>query len=134
MQAGSSTCASPRFAIECVQQASKNNHNCTFSPSRLQIIGGSFISTGQLASKYARYQFRPHFFQHASFRVVQSTVDLSLYDMERYGVQNPVEPFFETSCMDCAPPYVGDRPCCSKANRSRCAGGRFSYCVVAFSR
>ena len=36
----------------------------------LQILGGSFISTGQLASKFARYQFRPHFFQHATFRVV----------------------------------------------------------------
>lgn len=34
------------------------------------ILGGSFISTGQLASKFARYQFRPHFFQHAAFRVV----------------------------------------------------------------
>jgi hypothetical protein len=37
-------------------------------------MGGSFISTGQLASKYARYQFRPHFFQHASFRVVMPEV------------------------------------------------------------
>ena len=48
-----------------------------------QIIGGSFISTGQLTSKHARYQFRPHFFQHASFRVVVPEVDLSLYDMTR---------------------------------------------------
>lgn len=49
----------------------------------LQIIGGSFISTGQLASKHARYQFRPHFFQHASFRVVVPEVDLDQYDMSR---------------------------------------------------
>eukprot|EP01025_Chloroclados_australasicus_P065776 TRINITY_DN8972_c0_g1_i4.p1 TRINITY_DN8972_c0_g1~~TRINITY_DN8972_c0_g1_i4.p1 ORF type:complete len:688 (-),score=79.71 TRINITY_DN8972_c0_g1_i4:406-2469(-) len=36
------------------------------------IMGGSFISTGQEASIYARYHFRPHFFQHAGFRVVRS--------------------------------------------------------------
>jgi len=34
------------------------------------IMGGSFISTGNLASVHARYHFRPHFFQHAGFRVV----------------------------------------------------------------
>uniref|UniRef100_A0A7R9VIT3 Sulfatase-modifying factor enzyme domain-containing protein n=1 Tax=Chlamydomonas euryale TaxID=1486919 RepID=A0A7R9VIT3_9CHLO len=83
------------------------------------IVGGSFISTGQLCSKFARYQFRPHFFQHASFRVVLQAVDRSLYDMERYGVDAPLRPFFETSCMDCAPPYVGDGPCCSVHRRSR---------------
>lgn len=36
------------------------------------IMGGSFASTGDEASQYARFHFRPHFFQHASFRVVQS--------------------------------------------------------------
>jgi hypothetical protein len=56
----------------------------------MQIMGGSFISTGQLASKFARYQFRPHFFQHATFRVVVSEADLSQYDMTRYGPHNPV--------------------------------------------
>ncbi len=55
-----------------------------------QIIGGSFISTGQLASKFARYQFRPHFFQHATFRVVCQEVDLSLYDTKRYGPEMPI--------------------------------------------
>eukprot|EP00667_Euglena_gracilis_P001879 EG_transcript_1879 len=34
------------------------------------IMGGSFISTGNLASIYARYHFRPHFFQQSGFRVV----------------------------------------------------------------
>ncbi len=58
----------------------------------LQILGGSFISTGQLASKFARYQFRPHFFQHATFRLVQeANVDLDQYDKERYGPHNPVQ-------------------------------------------
>lgn len=36
------------------------------------ILGGSFISTGDEASKYARFHFRPHFFQHAGFRLSQS--------------------------------------------------------------
>jgi formylglycine-generating enzyme required for sulfatase activity len=84
------------------------------------IVGGSFASTGQLASKFARYQFRPHFFQHAGFRIVVPEVDLSQYDLAgRGGSEAPVAPFFETSCMDAPPPYVGTRPCCCKARRER---------------
>lgn len=82
------------------------------------ILGGSFMSTGQLCSKFARFQFRPHFFQHASFRVVQQVVDVSQYNMARYGPHNPVVPYYTTSCMDCAPPHVGDGPCCSVSRRS----------------
>jgi 5-histidylcysteine sulfoxide synthase/putative 4-mercaptohistidine N1-methyltranferase len=33
------------------------------------ILGGSFASTGDEASPWARYHFRPHFFQHAGFRI-----------------------------------------------------------------
>lgn len=83
------------------------------------IIGGSFISTGQLASKFARYQFRPHFFQHATFRLVQSRADLSQYDVAAHSPQNPIRPFFETSCMDTPAPVVGDAPCCSVHRRSQ---------------
>lgn len=40
------------------------------------IMGGSFISSGDNgASKFARYHFRPHFFQHAGFRLVAQPVD-----------------------------------------------------------
>jgi hypothetical protein len=85
-----------------------------------QIIGGSFASTGQLCSKFARYQFRPHFFQHAGFRVVVPEVDESVYDLAKHSADSPLRPFFETSCMDGAPPHVGDRPCCSKQRRERC--------------
>ena len=35
------------------------------------IMGGSFISTGNEASIFSRYHFRPHFFQHASFRIAE---------------------------------------------------------------
>ena len=37
------------------------------------IAGSSFFSTGNLASIYSRYHFRPHFFQHAGFRIVKSS-------------------------------------------------------------
>lgn len=81
-------------------------------------MGGSWASTGQLCSKFARYQFRPHFFQHAGFRVVAPVVDVASYDMQQYGPANPVLPFFETSCMDGAAPHNGDGPCCSRKRRA----------------
>jgi 5-histidylcysteine sulfoxide synthase/putative 4-mercaptohistidine N1-methyltranferase len=34
------------------------------------ILGGSFISTGDEATPWERFHFRPHFFQHAGFRMV----------------------------------------------------------------
>jgi putative 4-mercaptohistidine N1-methyltranferase len=37
------------------------------------ILGGSFASTGDLASTWARFHFRPHFFQHAGFRIARHT-------------------------------------------------------------
>ncbi|MBC7538928.1 MAG: 5-histidylcysteine sulfoxide synthase [Bacteriovorax sp.] len=36
------------------------------------ILGGSFISTGEEASRYARFHFRPHFNQHSGFRMAAS--------------------------------------------------------------
>ncbi len=36
------------------------------------ILGGSFISTGDEASRFARFHFRPHFFQHIGFRIARS--------------------------------------------------------------
>lgn len=38
------------------------------------IMGGSFVSTGDEATVHARFHFRPHFHQHAGFRLV-STCD-----------------------------------------------------------
>jgi 5-histidylcysteine sulfoxide synthase len=38
------------------------------------VLGGSFISTGDEASKWARFHFRRHFFQHVGFRIAQSLV------------------------------------------------------------
>jgi 5-histidylcysteine sulfoxide synthase/putative 4-mercaptohistidine N1-methyltranferase len=43
-----------------------------FDGKHNMIMGGSFISTGDEASIWARFHFRPHFFQHAGFRLVCS--------------------------------------------------------------
>jgi 5-histidylcysteine sulfoxide synthase/putative 4-mercaptohistidine N1-methyltranferase len=44
-----------------------------FDGEHQMILGGSFISTGDEATAHARFHFRPHFFQHAGFRVVCAT-------------------------------------------------------------
>lgn len=36
------------------------------------ILGGSWASLGEVASRYGRYMFRRHFFQHCGFRVARS--------------------------------------------------------------
>jgi len=36
------------------------------------ILGGSFVSTGNESSIWARFHFRPHFMQHVGFRLVRS--------------------------------------------------------------
>lgn len=46
-----------------------------FDGEHQMILGGSFISTGDEATGWARFHFRPHFFQHAGFRIVSSTGD-----------------------------------------------------------
>lgn len=39
------------------------------------IMGGSWVSTGDEASRFCRFAFRRHFFQHLGFRLAQSIVD-----------------------------------------------------------
>eukprot|EP00953_Heterococcus_sp_UTEX-ZZ885_P017776 9948-Heterococcus_DN1.PRE.1 len=60
-------------------------------------MGGSWCSSGNVASKYARYHFRPHFQQHAGFRLV-APADAS----------QAVDGAFITSCTDAPAPYVGE--------------------------
>ena len=42
-----------------------------FDGEHQMILGGSFISIGNEASPFARFHFRPHFFQHAGIRLVK---------------------------------------------------------------
>lgn len=48
-----------------------------FDGKHYMILGGSFISCGHEASKWARFHFRPHFYQHSGFRMA-ATLDGSL--------------------------------------------------------
>ena len=61
------------------------------------IVGGSFISSGNEASVHSRFHFRPHFFQHASFRLV-----------EQLDTSSPSD--IPTSDTDAPPPHVGAYP------------------------
>lgn len=46
-----------------------------FDGKHSMIVGGSFMSTGDEASVFARFHFRPHFLQHSGFRLVASDDD-----------------------------------------------------------
>ena len=46
-----------------------------FDGKHSMIVGGSFASTGDEASVFARFHFRPHFLQHSGFRLVASDHD-----------------------------------------------------------
>ncbi len=49
------------------------------------ILGGSWASTGDEASRWARFHFRPHFFQHAGFRLVRSAGDGGAVRLDQQG-------------------------------------------------
>ncbi|CAF0838292.1 unnamed protein product [Adineta steineri] len=51
------------------------------------ILGGSFISTGDEASIWSRFHFRPHFTQHAGFRIVRSEDEDSIGNTLTYETQ-----------------------------------------------
>ena len=46
-----------------------------FDGKHSMIVGGSFVSTGDEASVFCRFHFRPHFLQHSGFRLVASEED-----------------------------------------------------------
>ncbi len=62
------------------------------------ILGGSFISTGDEATSWARFHFRPHFFQHAGFRIVSSTGDGGVIHLG--DEQNQVNPYETDSILN----------------------------------
>ncbi|KAA0893461.1 5-histidylcysteine sulfoxide synthase [Oryzomonas rubra] len=51
----------------------------TFDTRHNLIKGGSWISTGNEATRDSRYAFRRHFFQHAGFRYVESTAAVEVH-------------------------------------------------------
>jgi len=52
----------------------------TFDTRHNLIKGGSWISTGNEATRDSRYAFRRHFFQHAGFRYVESAHPVRLHE------------------------------------------------------
>jgi 5-histidylcysteine sulfoxide synthase/putative 4-mercaptohistidine N1-methyltranferase len=111
----------------------------TFDGRHNMIKGGSWISTGNEASRTSRYAFRRHFFQHAGFRYVQSDTPLeesvNVYETEelisqylelhygddRFGVSN-----FPRACIAAVMEVVGDGPK-RKALDIGCSVGRSSF-------
>lgn len=51
-----------------------------FDDRHNMILGGSWASTGNETSVYARYAFRRHFFQHAGFRLCRSIESEDMYE------------------------------------------------------
>jgi hypothetical protein len=84
------------------------------------IQGGSFISTGNEASAHSRFHFRPHFTQHASFRLVEVEVEMDAATLqagfaavaagsETAGGNKHLAAML-TSDTDAPGPFVGEYP------------------------
>lgn len=54
------------------------------------ILGGSWASTGAEASIWARFHFRPHFFQHAGMRLVRSADEGRAIRLDQAGASSQV--------------------------------------------
>lgn len=71
----------------------------TFDGKHNIIKGGSWISTGNEATRHARYAFRRHFYQHAGFRIVESEILLKIHNDE-YETDHEVANSCETNWGD----------------------------------
>ena len=63
-----------------------------FDGEHQMILGGSFISTGDEASIWARFHFRPHFFQNAGFRVVKERLETQV-NIDKYDTNETVDQY-----------------------------------------
>lgn len=111
----------------------------TFDTQHNLIKGGSWISTGNEATRDSRYAFRRHFFQHAGFRYVESKQPLaepqSMYETDQavsqycelhygpayFGVES-----FPVQCARICLGYMADRPK-RKALELGCSVGRAAF-------
>lgn len=97
----------------------------TFDGQHNLIKGGSWISTGNLATKKARYAFRRHFFQHAGFRYIQSSspeipIDkINIYESDtlvsqylefHYGEEYFGVPNYPVACINACMKFFDNRP------------------------
>jgi len=111
----------------------------TFDTQHNLIKGGSWISTGNEATRDSRYAFRRHFFQHAGFRYVQSNQPLAInetmyesdtavsqyceahYGQRFFGVDN-----FPAKCASICLDLMADKTK-SRALDLGCSVGRASF-------
>ena len=111
----------------------------TFDTRHNLFKGGSWISTGNEATRDARYAFRRHFFQHAGFRYVCSDQPLeepeamyetdaavsqyceAHYGQEYFGVSN-----FPARCVEICRAYMKGRAQ-DKALDLGCSAGRATF-------
>jgi len=66
----------------------------TFDTRHNLIKGGSWISTGNEATRDSRYAFRRHFYQHAGFRYVESARKVSVV-MDTYEMDDSISRYCE---------------------------------------
>jgi 5-histidylcysteine sulfoxide synthase/putative 4-mercaptohistidine N1-methyltranferase len=94
----------------------------TFDSRHNLIKGGSWISTGNEATRDSRYAFRRHFFQHAGFRYVESSAEVIIHDDRyesdvlaaqycdaHYGTEHFGVPNFAVTCSAIAIAAMADR-------------------------
>lgn len=94
----------------------------TFDTRHNLIKGGSWISTGNEATRDSRYAFRRHFFQHAGFRYVESAAPVEIhrdqyetdtlaaqYCDAHYGPEHFNVPNFAAACAGIALAAMRDR-------------------------
>ncbi len=111
----------------------------TFDTQHNLIKGGSWISTGNEATRDSRYAFRRHFFQHAGLRYVQSEQPLALpeamyetdaavsqYCEAHYGKVYFGVPCFPARCAEICFQHTQGRPR-HEALDLGCAVGRASF-------
>jgi len=111
----------------------------TFDGKHNIINGGSWVSSGNLATQKSRYGFRKHFYQHAGFRYIESTYEEKImsnpyttdniisqychfsWGENRLGVEN-----YPATCASLALAYMKDKPR-KKAFDIGCAIGRSTF-------
>ena len=111
----------------------------TFDTKHNLIKGGSWISTGNEATRDARYAFRRHFFQHAGFRYVESSAAVMIHDDQyesdalaaqyceaHYGPQHFGVANFGVTCAEIALSVMQGRSM-GQALDLGCAVGRASF-------
>jgi len=116
----------------------------TFDTRHNLIKGGSWISTGNEATRDARYAFRRHFFQHAGFRYIESDHRVEIqgdvyesdalvsqycefhFGQEYFGVPN-----FMVRAAEICRELTGDRPI-ARALDLGCATGRATFELARF--